>query len=182
MGGQPGVVQVDNLFPTSDQHHLLISSWERGFCTLWPRSCQGRQQGLEEQHCFCPCCIPPCLLAAHGSLCPTAPLGLENLGRFRLFQGAAFLSGRVEIEQRVGKTAGRHRDVAVSPSPVGTRPLLTTGTSPRCLLQDVSREKEVNPEARGVTRKPKAQAAVMSCSYLEQLPAKPPWILHPSAP
>lgn len=62
-----------------------------------------------------------------------------------LFQGAAFLSGRVEIEQRVGKTAGRHRDVAMSPSPVGTRPLLTTGMNPHCLLQDVSRKKEMNP-------------------------------------
>ena len=38
--------------------------------------------------------------------------GLENLRRFMLFQVAAFLSGLVQIEQRVRKVAGGGRDVA----------------------------------------------------------------------
>jgi len=45
--------------------------------------------------------------------------GLENLRRFMLFQVAAFLSGLVQIEQRVRKVAGGGRDVAWGPAPWG---------------------------------------------------------------
>lgn len=32
-----------------------------------------------------------------------------------------------------------------NPQPMGTRPVLASGTSPHCLLQDVSKGKKVNP-------------------------------------
>lgn len=41
----------------------------------------------------------------------SAPLGLENLERFMLFQVAAFLLGLVEIEQQVEKTAGNYTGI-----------------------------------------------------------------------